>query len=294
MARTVKCSNEDGMEVEFGNKFSPFLLESCDGIYSVQNNVATSENTMTDGSTYQGSTTKMRNIVLTLRDKSGSDHQANRTLLYNLFKPKSPGKFAYMEDKDAEARSIEYYVESIDIDSVMRARRAIVSLLCPNPFFVALNDITVTIAGWKPCFEFPHEFPPEGEELEVRIDEKLKAIDTTSAADNLGMTITISAFGAVVNPSVYHVEQGELITVGTSGKPLEMVSGDRVVITTETNNKHVYMIRGETRTEINEYLSEESEFIQLRHGINTIGYSAEQGEDYITVEISYRYRYLGV
>ncbi len=294
MDRTIKCINEDGIEVVFGSEFRPFLLEDCEGIYTVQNNVATSENTMTDGSTYQGSTTKMRNIVLTLRDAPGSDHQANRTLLYNLFKPKSPGTFVYLENKRAESRSIRYYVESIDIESELRARRATISLLCPDPFFMAPSDITVTMAGWEACFEFPHEFPPEGEEFEARVEEKMKTIENASAADNVGITVTISAAGPVVNPSIYHVEQGESITVGTSGKPLEMTLGDQVVITTATNDKHVYLIRKGFRTEINEYLSEESEFIQLEHGTNTIGYSAESGENHITVEVSYRYRYQGV
>lgn len=154
------------MEVSFTDTFSPFLLEDCDGIYTVKNTVTTSENTMTDGATYQGSTTQMRNIVLTLRDHPKADHQENRTLLYNLFKPKSAGTLIYLENAKAENRSIEYYVESIDIDGEKRARQATISLLCPDPFFVAPSDITVTMAGWISYFEFAHEFPPEGEELE--------------------------------------------------------------------------------------------------------------------------------
>ncbi len=282
------------MEVAFGATFAPFLLESCDGLYTVQNNVVTSQNTMTDGATYQGSSTKMRNIVLTLRDKPKANHQENRSLLYNLFKPKAPGTLMYFEDENAESRSIEYYVESIDIDSVKRARQATVSLLCPDPFFVAPSDITVTMAGWEAYFEFPHEFQPGGEEFGARVEEKLKTINNTSAADNIGLEITITAAGYVLNPSIYHVEQNERITVGTEAKPLEMVAGDKVRITTGTNNKHVYMEHGGVTTEINEYLTEDSEFIQLEHGHNTIGYSAETGDNYMTVEISYRYRYLGV
>ena len=294
MARTITCKNEDGMEVRFSNTFSPWLLEDCDGIYSVKNTVATSENTMTDGATYQGSITQMRNIVLTLRDLPTANHQENRILLYNLFKPKAAGTFCYLEDDKMESRSISYYVESVDVDAVNRARRATVSLLCPDPFFVAPRDVTVTMAGWESYFEWPHEFPPEGEEFEARVEEKLKTIENTSAADNIGITIVIQAAGVVKNPSIYHVEEGEQITVGTSGKPLELVAGDEVTITTGTNDKHVYLIHEGMKTEINEYLSEDSEFIQLQHGCNTIGYSAEAGESYMTIEISYRYRYLGV
>lgn len=293
MARSITCRNEDGIEVKFSNTFSPWLLEDCDGIYSVKNTVTISENTMTDGGTYQGSTTQVRNIVLTLRDHPKANHQENRTLLYNLFKPKSFGTLTYLEDDGAESRSIEYQVESVDPDGVNRARQATVSLLCPDPFFVAPSDITVTMAGWISYFEFPHEFPPEGEEFEARVEEKLKTIDNTSAADNIGLTITILAAGAVTNPSINHVEQQEQITVGTSAKPMNMVAGDVVTITTGTNNKHVYLTHNGVQTEINEYLSEDSEFIQLERGSNTIGYTAEAGENYMTVEISYRYRYLG-
>ena len=294
MARSVVCKNEDGIEVRFTDKFDPFMLEDCDGIYSIKNTVTASENTMTDGSTYQGSVTQMRNIVLTLRDHPKSDHQANRMLLYTLFKPKFPGTLVYQENDTAEKHSIEYYVESVDIDGDNRARQATVSLLCPDPFFVAQNDVTVAIAGWISCFEFDHEFLAGGEELETRSEEKLKVIENAFAADNIGMSIVIQTFGEVTNPVIYHVEQGEKIAVGTEAKPLMLSKGDKVTITTGTNNKHVYLTHEDVTTEINEYLSEESEFIQLGRGKNTIGYSAASGESYMAVEISYRYRYLGV
>ncbi len=294
MARKIICSNDDGVSVTFNDTFSPFLLENCDGIYCVTNNVTTSENTAIDGSTYQGSVTKMRNIVLTLRDKPGADHQYNRNLLYNLFKPKSAGTFTYYEDDDADAKIIEYYVETIDIDSVKRARQATVSLLCPDPFFTDPEDLTVTMAGWDALWEFEHEFQDGGEEFGARVAEYLKTIENSTGIEGIGLTITITALGSVTNPSVTHVESGEVIEVGTESNPLELVLGNQVVITTGTNNKHVYLVQDGVQTEINQYLSEDSEFIQLISGTNTIGYFADNGEEYMTVEISYRYKYLGV
>ena len=293
MKRFIKCKNEDGLEVLFDSTFNPFLLEDCDGIYSVANNVSVSENTMTDGGTYQGSVTSARNIVLTLRDESNSDHEANRTLIYKLFKPKSKGTFIYFEHKGAESRSIDYYVESIDIDSKLRARRYTISLICVDPFFVGAEDLKVTMAGWVSAFQFPFEIPQEGLAFGSRVEEKLKTIDNSSAAENIGLTITITAGGNIKNPSIYHVEKNEQITVGTENNPLNLVNGDSVIITTGTNDKHAYLVHNGEKTEINAYLSEDSEFIQLQHGFNTIGYSAEEGEEHMTVEISYRYRYLG-
>lgn len=292
MARKITCTNEDGIKIDLTDEFSPFLLEACEGIYENRNNVSTSANTMTDGSTYQGSVTSMRNIILTLRDKPDADHMMNRNLLYNVFKPKSPGTFVYTEG-DTQ-RSIEYYVESVYVSGQERSRRATVSLLCPDPFFVAPYDITVQMAGWNALWEWPHEFVDGGEEFGSRIKERIKEIENLSAADNIGLTIEIDAAGPVTNPSISQVEQAESIKVGTLAKPLNMVSSDKVIITTGTNNKHVYLVSGGLQTEINEYLSEDSEFLQLMHGTNTFGYAADSGEENMIVTISFRYKYLGV
>ena len=66
MAKKIICKNEDDVQIEFSyDEDAEFFLVSLEGAYSVSNNVVTSANTMTDGSTYQGSTTKQRNIVIT-------------------------------------------------------------------------------------------------------------------------------------------------------------------------------------------------------------------------------------
>ena len=292
MNRKITCLNENNLMLTFDSSFSPWLLENCEGIYTVRNTVATSENTMTDGSTYQGSTAATRNIVLTLRDAPESDHRENRQILYTLFKKDSKGVFTYYENDIV--RQINYYVEDVDIDSVPRSRRATVSLLCPDPFFADLEDISVKMAGWVAGFEWQHQFSDAGEEFGYRTAEYIKTIENESAADHIGMTIIIEASGPATNPTITHVEQNESISVGTSGNPLQMIAGDKVIITTHTNNKHAYLYRSGVKTDINEYLSEDSEFLQIMSGNNTFGYSATSGENYLSVTISFRYRYSGV
>lgn len=288
--KRIICRNEDGVQVEFNYNFEPFFLVSVDGIYTVSNNVVTSENTMVDGSTYQGSTTKQRNIVITAQMES--DYQKNRDLLYKCFKPKSTGLFTYMENE--EVRVIDYKVEDIDIDEKGIVRNFTISLLCPDPFFRDLEDLSVSMASWTGLFEWPHEFLEEKEPFAERTAEVLKEIENDSAADNIGITVTLEAEGPVINPAVYHAESGEFIKIGTKERPFSVNAGDVVIITTETNNKAVYLVRDGVKTEVNEYLDEDSDFIQLQHGTNTIRYAADAGEDYMNVTISYRFRYLGV
>ena len=289
--KRVICKNENNIEVEFNyNEDADFFLVSLEGVYSVSNNVVTSENTMTDGSTYQGSTTKQRNIVITaFIDK---DYQKRRDHLYKCFKPKSTGVFTYIEGE--EKRTIDYKVEDLEIDEKGVIRNVVISLICPDPFFKDQSDMIVTMAGWKACFTWPHEFKAEKEPFGERIAEVIKTVENDSAADNIGIEILMQASGAVVNPALYHVEQGEFIKVGTDTHPLELAAGETVKITTETNNKNVYLLKDGEEIKINEYLDEESEFLQLVHGSNTFKYDADGGINYLNVTISYRFRYLGV
>lgn len=291
MAKIITCRNEDNVQVEFSyDEYAEFFLVSLERAYSVSNNVVTSANTMTDGSTYQGSTTNQRNIVITA--EFDQDYQARRDFLYKCFKPKTPGTLIYTED--GGQRQIDYYVESIDIDETGVSRNATISLVCPDPFFKDMQDVTVTMSGWEPCFEFPHEFTEDQEEFGVRIEELVKTIGNDSAADYIGIEIYMEATGCVKNPALYHVQQDIHIKVGTESFPLILEPGDAVKITTGTNEKNVYLVSGGNTEKINEYLDEESEFIQLVHGQNTFIYDADEGIDYLNVTIKYRFCYLGV
>lgn len=286
--RSITCTNSDGYGIEFTERgFSPFLLCSCDGIYTVANKVTMSDNTMTDGATYQGSVAQRRNIVLVLRDRG--NHANNRNVLNQLFKAGDSGTLIYRDELNE--RTCSYYVESIDSDGIYDSRLYTVSLLCDDPYFYALDDITVLLAAWVKDFEFQHEFTAEKEEFGYRSSVLSQSIYNENATDYIGMEIVVSCSGEITTPTITHVEQNKHITVGTTAKPLNMVSGDVLTITTGTNNKHVYLTHDGTTTEINEYLTEDSEFIQLIRGENNIGYSAASGESNMTLAITYRMRY---
>ena len=129
--RTVYCRNEDGVEVYFDyGEESPFFLEKIDGVMKVSNKVTSSENTMIDGETYQGSVTKARNIVITAH--ISENHVYNRNLLYKCFKPKTSGLLTYVEED--ERRVINYIVEDVDVDPDGVIRYATISLKCHDPF----------------------------------------------------------------------------------------------------------------------------------------------------------------
>lgn len=293
--RSIKCvNNAKNTSLTFSETgFTPFLLASADGLYEAKNNVYMSDNTMIDGSTYQGTTAKSRNIVLTLMDNPQGDfiyNQYNRDLLYNLFRKGDEGTLFYTEN--GETRKISYYTESVS-RAPRGSRLFTVSLLCGNPRFADEHDKHVMMANWISDFEFVHEFKSECEELGHKSEIRLVNIINDKALDRTGITIEITANGNVINPKITRIESEEVIELGTEDKPFNMVRGDVLVITTATGNKHIRLTRDGITTEVNEYLTEESEFIQLMYGNNNIAYSAYEGDEYMTVNITYTNEYEG-
>ena len=236
--RIISCVNNDGEMIKFNDEWGSWILTDVDGIYLIDSDVYTSDNTMTDGATYQGATVKKRNIVMTLLDR-GEDHRTNRKHLYTVFKPKAKGTFFYTEEGDT--KRIEYHVEKVDIESLGKHRSAVVSLICPDP-----------------------------------------------------LTLLITSTDRVTNPSITRVESQQTMQIGTDSVPFVLLPGDTLKITTGVNDKHVYLIRDEHVEEINKYLNEKSEFVQLMRGVNTIGYNADAGAEHMSVHAEFRYKYLGV
>lgn len=301
MDKKITCTNEDNLAVQFGYEFDPFFLVSIEGIYGISANVTTSENTTVDGATYQGSTAKQRNIVITIQ--MDRNYKENRDLLYRVFKLKRTGILEYREDGDTKL--IDYKVEDIEIGEKGVVREATISLICPDPFFRDPRDAEIVMASWVNDLEFLEEFPEEGIEFGHREAELVKEIINQTGADNIGIMVAIKADGPVINPAIHHSEAEEHIKLETT-----MNSGDIIVITTGQNKKKTWKLQNvnqseieekgyeklieERGTNINEYISEGSEFIQLQHGKNTVTYKADSGTDYMSVSVFYRLLYLGV
>lgn len=311
----VICTSDKNVALTFTwDGFTPFHLVDIEGIYGIESDVVTSENTTTDGSTYQGATAKERNIVLTV--EMDGDYKENRNLIYRTFPIKRTGNMQYIED--GEAKTIDYEVENIIPGATTGVvRDYTISLKCTDPYFKDLTDIEVVMASWVSDFFFPAEFPEDGVIFGHREAELVKEIDNDSGADNIGITVIFKADGFVGNPAIYHAESGKFTRVGYDGNEFVLQPGQYVVISTHTGKKDIFLIDHATQEEveevrdkygmidwervverygqkINEYQDEDGDFIQLQDGKNTLTYSADTGVEYLSVSVYYRISYLGV
>lgn len=292
--RSVTCVNHaNGKSIEINeHSFAPVFLASLDGIYASDYEVAVSNNTMTDGGVYQGSREKVRNIVITAIDQPNNVYNRDtRDILRDVFRKNETGTLIYHED-GAEDRQIDYYVESIRPEGSGH-RLITISLICPEPHFTDTADTTVYMANIVGLFEWPHEFKEEGEEISIFLTSRLVNIVNDKAVSEVGFTAKIETTANITNPSLTRVEGNEHIQIGSAEKPFKLRVGETLTITTGINNKHLKLTKDGVTTEVNEYLTEDSEFFNLITGDNHIVYNADTNVDTMQVFIEYRNLYDG-
>lgn len=284
-------NTEDNISLIVDGNTPGIVIESIDGIYEFKGEVLTSPYSQTHGDRYKSSRAIKRNIVV--QGKIYDNFWDNRQLMYRIFRLGSVGRFCYTEP-DRSNRYADYYVESVDIDQNPYRGQYQISMICPDPFFYAGDPERVDLATWLSDFTFEHNFIQSGEELGHRESSMVRELTNLNGVDGIGMKITLTASGNVINPYVYLYETGERITIGTDDNPYTLVSDARVEIETTTGKKNIMQVLNNVETRINEYLDPNSSFFQLGAGVNTIGYNADSGAEYLNVHIEYKMRFLGV
>ena len=293
MNRSATFTNtEDNINIVIDGNCPGIVIETIEGIYAFQGEVFTSPYSQTSGDRYKSTRAPRRNIVVS--GKIYDDFWDNRQLMYRVFRLGSLGRFCYTEP-DQSNRYADYYVESVEIDQDAYRGEYQISLICPDPFFYDGANEVIDLAAWESDFIFEHDFlTAPGEELGHREAAMIHEVQNLNGVDGIGMQIVMTASGSVTNPYVYLYETGERITIGTSENPYTLDGAKQVTINTTTGKKNIVQFANNVETRINEYLDPDSVFFQLRAGMNTIGYNAASGAEYLNVHIEYKMRYLGV
>lgn len=283
--KTIKCVNENGLAAVFtyDHDATEYHLVSLDGVYEIKNDIQTSQNATTDGSSYSGEALQQRNIVITANIRR--NYRENRDYLSRVFKVHSKGVFYHTEDEDT--RTIEYYVESINVEETGVVRAATISLICPDPYFKDAEPTHIEMAGWESGFEFELEIEEEGMEFGSRAKETIKLVDNDSTT-SIGIQMTIVAEDTVINPQIMNVTTGETLKL-----LCKMLPNDKIVITTEQGNINVTLHRNGESIDYNHVVDEENDgYVQLETGRNHINYTADSGEEYMNVNFDFENRYV--
>jgi hypothetical protein len=121
-------------------------IRNIDGLDPVKASINTSPFGSVDGASYVGSSVLSRNIVLTLHPNPNWDdwtYEGLRRLLYSYFMPKRATRLVFYSD-DMIPVEISGIVEGVDVNQFSKDPELQVSIICPDPYFTALNAIVLT------------------------------------------------------------------------------------------------------------------------------------------------------
>jgi Phage tail protein RIFT-related domain len=121
-------------------------VRNIDGLDPVKASVNTTPFGSVDGASYVGSSVPSRNIVLTLNPNPNWDNwtfESLRRLLYSYFMPKRPTRLVFYSD-DMVPVKIEGIVEGVTVNPFSKNPELLVSIICPDPYFIALEPTVIT------------------------------------------------------------------------------------------------------------------------------------------------------
>jgi Phage tail protein RIFT-related domain len=121
-------------------------IRNIEGLNPVKASVSTTPFGAVDGAAYTGSNVLTRNIVLTIRpnpDWNQWSYEGLRRLLYEYFMPKRQVKLVFYSD-DMDPVQIYGYVEDVNVNIFSKDPELIVSIICPDPYFIAVNPTIFT------------------------------------------------------------------------------------------------------------------------------------------------------
>lgn len=280
---TLKIENRFGDILELTHNKS-YAVTAIEGLNPPKGRINMASIAGMNGALFNSSKVETRNIVLTVLPQYPVEQ--NRLALYKFAQIAQWCKIYY--SNGSTNVKIEGYVEAIEGSLFSRPQSFQISILCPQPYFEAVQTVYDDISSVIGLFEFPFAIPAEGIEFGIIRRELVSVIQNRGDVET-GLTITITARGEVVNPVIYCNSTG-----GALGLNVTLAEHDVVIINTNSGMRSVKLISGTTETNIINLVKSGAEWFTLTPGENVFSYEAEVGGDVMNIVFSHNTKYGGV
>lgn len=285
MLQYIDYENKKGdkLRISDGSE-SQYIFYDIEGVSSPDASINTESTAGYDGGTVTNTSVGMRNIVITVQ--IAGDASEGKKGLYKHFKVKQQGTLYYKSDGwDVK---IPCYTEKLEIVPTTRPLQAVISLLCPQPYWEALDALKTELSSLEDAFYFPLVLLEEGIPLGI-INQQYAVNVENDGNVVLGMTIEFKASADVSNPKLINTQTLEYIEIEA-----EMQAGDLITVCTVEKQKRVTLLRNGVEYNYFNYLTDGSTFLQLEEGDNEFQCLAGSGEANMFVTIKYIPMYAGV
>lgn len=283
MAYELKVKNNKGEVLNLSS--SPnYTVYKITGLQPPQVALHSSNNSTTDGITVSNVRTGQRNIVLYV--SINGDVETNRINLYKYF-PLKKTVTVHFKNNNRDVY-IEGYVELIECDLFSKRQAAQISIICPQPYFKAIEDLVSYFSDISSLFTFPFSIAAEGVEVSKLSTNVRKSIVNAGDVES-GIIISLYAIGTVVKPVLYDVLERTHISFNFT-----MLPDDEIVIDTNVGKKSAMLIRNGVATNIIGYMIPDSTWFTLQAGDNVFTYGADSGSSNLQITFRTSVLYGGV
>lgn len=306
---TVTNPKGEALELELANpEKSGLAVANVEGLSPPKATINGQQIATVDGMMYSGARAESRNIVFTLvmqsRDANSSygllSIEDARHLTYRYFPLKKKINMAFRTDSGVYY--IDGYVESNEVPIFSSEEYAQISVICPNPYFTTKGEARTIFSGVQPEFEFPFwSDTNEGDSGLIEFSSiwlNTAAILDYQGTVDTGIAMTIHAFGEVEGIHLFNLDSQERFDIDTekiqkiSGKPFG--AKDEIVISTVKMDRYCQLLREGVYTNIIGAVDRRSDWFQISTGNNGFAFTADAGENNLSVTFSYRNAYVGV
>jgi hypothetical protein len=280
MVPIVKIENARGevLDLSADPRYEPALS----GVGPAAATINSAKAGTADGVRYNSGSVGARNLLLTvdlMRDIARA-----RLNLYRWLAPKQYIK-VYCDAEGLEVYA-EGYVETVEVNPWSESQVVEVSILCPWPYWMDVEETHTNASHVNPLFEFPFSIPDEGVELSTK-DATTSTIVQNEGTVAAGVTFELKATLFSRLPRIYNLTTGESI-----GFYVEMQPGDVLRATTSDGNKRVTLIRAGVETNVINKITEDSSWPKMVVGANEFTYTVSEGE--MELGIYHTNQYVGV
>lgn len=279
----VKVENKSG-EILNLTTSKNYTLFKVEGLQPPTTTINSTKKSTSDGTTINSVSVESRNIVLYMT--IDRDIEKNRINLYKYF-PLKQTVTVYFKNNTRDVK-IDGLVEIIECDLFTNRQVAQISLICPQPYFSAVNELISYFSDLTNLFSFPFGIAESGMELSAITTNIRKSIINTGDVES-GVIIKLYAIGDVVNPIIYDVFNRTHIAINFS-----MQANDQIIINTNVGSKSITLIRNGVSYNAMGYMTPDSKWLTLAQGDNVFTYDADSGNSNLQLTFTTVVLYGGV
>ena len=283
----VSIENSKGESIQLTGNEPNYQILNIEGLNPPQAQVNLTNIAGMDGAKFNSAKLQTRNLVITV--KINGNAEANRIKLYNYFPTKEEVTFYY--SNGTRDVFIKGYVNTCEVNPFTEGEQMQISILCPNPYFKAVDEVVADISSVTALFTFPFSIN-QGEPIPFSSYESSKITNIYNGADDkTGVVIQIDILNSVEDILIRNTQTGESLELS-----YEFEAGDRVTINTNSGEKSIKLLRDGVISNIFGALVSGSVFLQLVSGDNLLGYQVDGGESdqYVYIIFSFYSVYRGV